>query len=292
MRAQSLLRSAIISPTMDKDSALVAFQGKNIRRTWHQEEWWFSVTDIVQVLTDSPSPRQYWGVLKGREPQLLTFCLQLKLLSSDGKSYATDCANTKNMFRIIQSIPSPKAEPFKQWLAQVGYERIREIENPELAQNRVKEYYELKGYPKELVDKRLRGIAIRQELTDEWKQRGISEQRDFGILTNEISKATFGKTFEEYKEFKGLQKKNQNLRDHMTDWELIFNMLGEKATTDITRTRNARGFPENRKAARRGGEIAHHARKELEGETKEPVVSKTNFLGLAEKKSIENKKKP
>ena len=173
MRAQSLLRSAIISPTMDKDSALVAFQGKNIRRTWHQEEWWFSVTDIVQVLTDSPSPRQYWGVLKGREPQLLTFCLQLKLLSSDGKSYATDCANTKNMFRIIQSIPSPKAEPFKQWLAQVGYERIREIENPELAQNRVKEYYELKGYPKEWIDKRLRGIAIRQELTDEWKQRGI-----------------------------------------------------------------------------------------------------------------------
>ena len=290
MRAQSLLRSAIISPTMDKDSALVAFQGKNIRRTWHQEEWWFSVTDIVQVLTDSPSPRQYWGVLKGREPQLLTFCLQLKLLSSDGKSYATDCANTKNMFRIIQSIPSPKAEPFKQWLAQVGYERIREIENPELAQNRVKEYYELKGYPKEWIDKRLRGIAIRQELTDEWKQRGISEQRDFGILTNEISKATFGKTVEEYKEFKGLQKKNQNLRDHMTDWELIFNMLGEKATTDITRTRNARGFPENRKAARRGGEIAHHARKELEGETKESVVSETNFLELTEKKSIQGKK--
>src|SRR3989338_5791929 len=232
---------------MDKDKALVVFHGKQIRRIWHNDEWWFSVVDIIEALTDSPTPRQYWGKVKDREfiqLELSPIWVQLKMPAEDGKLRETDCANTKNMFRIIQSIPSRKAEPFKLWLAQLGKERIEEIENPELAQDRVKEYYELKGYPKEWIDKRLRGIAIRQDLTDEWKNRGVEEEKDFAILTNEISKATFGKTVKEYKQFKGLQKSNQNLRDHMTDWELILNMVGEKATTDITVAKDARIFPE------------------------------------------------
>jgi len=279
---------------MDKDKALVAFQDKKIRRIWYNQEWFYSVIDIVEVLTDSPTPRQYWGKVKDREfiaLELSPIWVQLKLAAEDGKLRFTDCVNTKNAFRLIQSIPSKKAEPFKQWLAQLAQERIEEIENPELAQNRVKEYYELKGYPKDWIDKRLRGIAIRQELTDEWKYRGVTEETNFAILTNEISKATFGKTVHEYKELKGLKKKNQNLRDHMTDWELIFNMLGEKATTDITRTRDAQGFEENKQAARRGGQIAHNARKELEQETGKSVISKDNFLSLTEQKKLENKKK-
>jgi prophage antirepressor-like protein len=214
---------------MDANKALVVFQGKKIRRSWHDEEWYFSVVDVVEVLTDSTDSRDYWYRLKKRElesseVELSTFCRQLKLLSSDGKKYMTDCANTENLFRIIQSIPSKKAEPFKRWLAKVGYERIREIENPELAQERAKEYYELKGYPKDWIDKRLRGIAIRQDLTDEWKQRGIEEQKEYAILTNEISKATFGVPIKEHKKIKGLDPefKNQNLRDHMNDRELVF----------------------------------------------------------------------
>jgi DNA-damage-inducible protein D len=275
------------------DKALVVFQDKKIRRIWHNNEWYFSVTDVVEALADSTNPRNYWSMLKKRELEhgieLSTFCVQLKLPSQDGKSYETDCSDTKALFRIIQSIPSRKAEPFKLWLAQVGYERIEEIENPELAQDRVKKYYELKGYPKEWIDKRLRGIAIRQELTDEWKDRGMAEETDFAILTNEITKASFGKTVQEYKQFKGLQKNNQNLRDHMTDWELIFNMLGEKASTDIIRARDAQGLGENKLAAQRGGQIAHNARKELEQETGGSVVSKSNFLGLEEKKKPGNK---
>ena len=279
---------------MDKDKALVAFQDKKIRRLWYNNEWFYSVVDIVEVLTDSPTPRQYWGKVKDREfiaLELSPIWVQLKMAAEDDKLRFTDCVNTKNAFRLIQSIPSKKAEPFKQWLAQLAQERIEEIENPELAQDRVKEYYELKGYPKDWIDKRLRGISIRQELTDEWKDRGVTEETNFAILTNEISKATFGKTIQEYKELKGLKKKNQNLRDHMTDWELIFNMLGEKATTDITRTRDAQGFVENKQAARRGGQIAHNARKELEQETGKSVISKDNFLGLTEQKKLENKKK-
>ncbi len=276
---------------MNKENALVVFQDKKIRRTRHNNEWFFSVVDVVEALTDSPAPRQYWGVLKGREPQLLTFCLQLKLQSSDGKYYLTDCANTKNMFRIIQSIPSPKAEPFKQWLAQVGYERVQEIENPELAQDRVKHYYEMKGYPKEWVDKRLRGIAIRQELTDEWKNRDVGEEKEFAILTNEITKATFGKTVQEYKEFKGLPKKNQSLRDHMTDWELILTMVGEKATTDITTAKDSQGFEQCKESANEGGEIAHDTRKAIENKTGRPLVSGSNFLNITkQKKRIEQKK--
>ena len=210
--------------------------------------------------------------------ELSTNCVQLKFLSSDGKSYSTDCANTKSLFRIIQSIPSKKDEPFKLWLAQVGYERIEEIENPELGQDRIKEYYELKGYPKEWIDKRLRGIAVRQELTDEWKNRDIKSEKEFAILTNEISKATFGKTVGEYKEFKQLQKKNQNLRDHMTDLELIFTMLGEASTTAITKEENSQGFDECKNSANKGGNIAKRARDDLEKNIKKSVVSKDNFL--------------
>ena len=274
------------------DKALVVFQDKKIRRVWNQNQWFFSVVDIVAALTDSPTPRQYWGKVKDREfaqLELSPIWVQLKLPSSDGKSYETDCANTENMFRIIQSIPSPKAEPFKRWLAKVGYERIQEIENPELAQNRVKEYYEMKGYPKDWIDKRLRGIAIRQELTDEWKNRGVTEETNFAILTNEISKATFGKTVQEYKVFKGLKKKNQNLRDHMTDWELILNMIGEKATTDITVVKNSQGFKQCKNSAVEGGTIAKNTRKELEQKIGKSVVSKDNYLYLEKKKQLRDK---
>lgn len=222
--------------------------------------------------------------MRGREIQLLTICLQLKLPSSDGKKYLTDCANVESLFRIIQSIPSKRAEPFKLWLAQVGYDRVQEIENPEIAQNRVKEYYELKGYPPNWIGKRIRGIAIRQDLTDEWKKRNVDEQKEFAILTNEISKATFGKTIREYKEFKSLEKPNQNLRDHMDELELIFTMLGEKASTEITKTRNAKGFDECKDSAKRGGQIAKNARKELEQETGEQVSSKENYLQLSKNK--------
>ncbi|MFH1175089.1 MAG: BRO family protein [archaeon] len=182
---------------MREDTALVVFQDKRIRRRWYSGEWFYSVVDIVGVLTDSPTPRQYWGKVKDREfmaLELSPIWVQLKLPAEDGKLRFTDCVHTKNAFRLIQSIPSKKAEPFKQWLAQLAQDRIREIENPELAQDRIKEYYELKGYPKEWIDKRLRGIAIRQELTGEWKNRGVVEEKEFAILTNEISKATFGKT--------------------------------------------------------------------------------------------------
>ena len=237
--------------------------------------------DVVEALTDSPAPRQYWGVLKSRETQLLTICLQLKLLAEDGKLRETDCASTKNMFRIIQSIPSPKAEPFKQWLAQVGYERVQEIENPELAQHRMKEIYQAKGYSEEWIEKRVRGIAIRQELTDEWKERGIKKDTEFAILTNEISKATFGKTVEEYKQHKGLRK--ENLRDHMNDLELIFNMLGERVTTEITCTKNSKGFNDCKCAAKDGGEVAGNARKDAEMRIGKSVISEKNYLKEFEK---------
>ena len=270
---------------MDSKDALVVFEGIKIRRTWHKEQWYFSVVDIIQILTESGSPRQYWGVLKKRDTQLLTICLQLKLPSSDGKYYNTDCVNTENAFRLIQSIPSKKAEPFKRWLAKVGYERIQEIENPELAQDRVKDYYELKGYPADWIEKRLRGIAIRQDLTDEWKDRGIQEQKDFAILTNEISKATFGKTVGEYKKFKSLKRDNQNLRDHMTDWELILTMVGEKATTDITISKDSLGLNECKDSALEGGTIAKNTRKEIEEKTGKSIVSNDNYLHLTENKS-------
>jgi len=208
----------------ESETHIAIFNGKAIRRKLVNDKWFFSVVDIVGVLTDSPRPRKYWNDLKVRlieeGSQLSAIIGQLKFLSSDEKEYLTDCTDTEGIFRIIQSIPSKKAEPFKRWLAKVGYERVQEIENPELAQERMKELYEKKGYSKEWIEKRLRGIAIRQELTDEWKNRDIKEDIEFAILTNEISQATFGKTVEEYKDFKKL--KRENLRDHMDDLELIF----------------------------------------------------------------------
>ena len=274
---------------MESDKALVVFQGKRIRRIWHNEEGYFSVVDIVEVLTDSTNSNNYWKVLKHREPQLVTICNQLKLQSSDGKYYKTDCANTENSFRIIQSIPSKKAEPFKRWLARVGYERIQEIENPELAQERMKEIYEQKGYSKEWIDKRLRGIAIRQELTDEWQERNVEKDVEYAILTNEISKATFGKTVEEYKQHKNL--KRENLRDHMNDLELIFTMLGEKVTTEITRTKDAQEFDECKKAAKEGGGVAGKARLDAEEKIGRTIISGENYLTVPEKvKRLENKK--
>ena len=269
---------------VNADNSLVVFQDKKVRRIWHQDQWFFSVVDIVAVLTDSPTPRQYWGKIKDREfvkLELSPIWVQLKLESTDGKKYETDCANTKSIFRIIQSIPSRKAEPFKLWLAQVGYERVQEIENPELAQERMKELYEQKGYSKSWIDKRLRGIAVRQDLTDEWKKRGIENQEDFSILTAEISKATFGMTPSEYKKFKGLTK--ENLRDHMRDLELIFTMLGEASTAEIERVKDPNTFAKHQKASKEGGYVAKKARLELESRTKKPVITKENYLDEPEK---------
>ena len=273
---------------MDEEKALVVFQGKGIRRTLYKDEWYFSVVDVVGALTESTIPRRYWSDLKaeldGQGFELYGKIVQLKLTSSDGKKYSTDCANTKSLFRIIQSIPSKRAEPFKQWLAQVGYERIEEIQNPEIAQDRVREYYEMKGYSEEWIEKRLRGIVIRQDLTEEWKNRGIEEELEFAILTNEITKATFDKTVKEYREFKSLEKPNQNLRDHMTDWELILTMIGDKATTDITISKDSDGFEECKESAVEGGTIAKNTRKEIENKTGQSLVSSENYLELTQKK--------
>jgi len=264
------------------NNKIVVFQDKTIRRLWHEDEWYFSVVDVVRALTGSADAGAYWRKLKQRlnqeGSQVVTFCHELKLPAADGKFYKTDCANVKGLFRIIQSIPSPKAEPFKQWLAQVGYDRVLEIENPELAQDRMKELYEQKGYSKDWIDKRLRGIAIRQNLTDEWKERGITGNRDYAILTAEISKATFGMTPSAYKAYKGLESPNQNLRDHMTDLELIFTMLGERVTTEISQQEQPTGMEANKKVARRGGKVAGTARKETEKELGHSIVSGKNYL--------------
>ena len=260
------------------------FQNQKVRTYWDEPEqqWYFSVVDVVAILTDSVNPRDYWFKMKKREKgfgiELSTICRQLKLISQDGKKYATDCSTTEGLFRIIQSIPSPKAEPFKQWLAKVGYERVQEIEDPELAQERMKYLYEQKGYSKDWIDKRIRGIAIRQNLTDEWKERGIQSDRDFAILTAEISKATFGLIPSQYKELKGLTKKSQNLRDHMTDFELIFTMLGEKVTTEISQQEKPDTFPKSKQVAQRGGNVARVARKETEKELGRTIIS-SKFFG-------------
>ncbi|MCG7849325.1 MAG: Bro-N domain-containing protein [ANME-2 cluster archaeon] len=274
---------------MDSEKSLIVFQDKKIRRVWHNEEWFFSVVDIAAVLTeqgDAQKARKYWNKLSQRlreeGSEVVTNCHRLKLPAEDGKLRKTDCANTKTILRIIQSIPSPKAEPFKQWLANVGFERIKEIEDPELAQERMKEIYEQKGYSKSWIDKRLRGIAVRQDLTDEWQKQGINEHIEFAILTAEISKASFGLTPFEYKNLKGL--KNENLRDHMTDLELIFSMLGEASTSEIERTRNPETFNEHKMASKDGGTIAKNARLELEQKTKQNVITGENYLKEPEKK--------
>ena len=260
------------------------FQDKRIRSVWNDEEeqWYFSVVDVVAALTDSVNPTDYLKKMRKRDESLGLFlgtnCPQVEMITETGKKRKTLAANVKGLFRIIQSIPSPKAEPFKQWLATVGYERMLEIENPELAQERMKELYEKKGYPKDWIDKRIRGIAIRQNLTDEWKKRGITSEQDFAILTAEISKATFGMTPSEYKEFKGLTKKNQNLRDHMDDLELIFTMLGERVTTEISQKEEPETFNESQKIARRGGRVAGIAREETEKELGRSVSTPKNYL--------------
>jgi DNA-damage-inducible protein D len=265
-------------------SPLKLFENKKVRAHWdnEQEKWYFSIIDVIEILTGSPRPRKYWNALKTKlqaEGSELSQKLgQLKMQSADGKFYMTDVAETEQLFRIIQSIPSPKAEPFKQWLAKVGYERVQEIENPELAQERMKVLYEQKGYSKDWIDKRLRGIAIRQNLTDEWKERGINNDHDFAILTAEISKATFGLTPSEYKEVKGLVKKSSNLRDHMTDLELIFTMLGEKVTTEISQKEKPETFPKNKQVAKRGVRVAGNARLETEKELGRSINSTQNFL--------------
>ena len=270
---------------MDENRALVVFQGKKIRRTWFNDEWWFSVVDIVGVLSESENPRNYWKVLKHRlkdeGSKVVTNCNQLKLPAPDGKLYETDCGNTKTIFRLIQSIPSKKAEPFKQWLAQVGYERVKEIENPELAQKRMKEIYKQKGYSDDWIEKRVRGIAIRDELTDEWKKRRVETDKEFAILTAEISKATFGMTPGEYQKLKGLKK--ENLRDHMNDLELIFTMLGERVTTEITRGKDAQELDECKDAAKEGGQVAGNARKDAEKRIGKSIISNENYLEGNEK---------
>ena len=260
------------------------FQEKKIRSVWNEEEqqWYFSVVDVVGVLTDSVNPTDYLKKMRKRDEELATYlgttCPQVEMVTDTGKKRKTLAANVQALFRIIQSIPSPKAEPFKLWLAQVGYERVQEIENPELAQERMKELYEQKGYPKDWIDKRLRGIAIRQNLTDEWKERGITEKSDYAILTAEISRATFGLTPSDYKIYKGLTKKNQNLRDHMSDLELIFTMLGERVTTEISQKEKPDTFTKSKQVAQRGGNVAGVAREQAEKELGRSVVSPENFL--------------
>lgn len=260
------------------------FQEKKIRSVWNEEEqqWYFSVVDVVGVLTDSVNPTDYLKKMRKRDEELATYlgttCPQVEMVTDTGKKRKTLAANVQALFRIIQSIPSPKAEPFKLWLAQVGYERVQEIENPELAQERMKELYEQKGYPKDWIDKRLRGIAIRQNLTDEWKERGITEKSDYAILTAEISRATFGLTPSDYKIYKGLTKKNQNLRDHMSDLELIFTMLGERVTTEISQKEKPDTFTKSKQVAQRGGNVAGVAREQAEKELGRSVVSAENFL--------------
>ncbi len=273
---------------------IILFRGKNVRRVIYNHEWYFSVVDAVRALTDSVNPRDYWYRMKDRvrdeeNLELSTICRQLKLEAEDGKMRETDCANTESLFRIVQSIPSPKAEPFKRWLAKVGYERMQEIENPELATKRTKLLYKLKGYSDDWIEKRMRGIVIREELTDEWKNRGAQEQRDYEILTSEISKATFGITPQEYKKLKGLER--ENLRDHMNDFELIFTMLGERSTTEIHRTENSKGVIKLKDDAKAGGEIAGGARKQLEKRLKKSIVSEENFKDITRKKLKNNVKK-
>jgi DNA-damage-inducible protein D len=268
------------------ENHLVVFQEKAIRRTWHSEEWWFSIIDVVSVLSESNNANRYWSDLKRKlaheagSGQPYEKIVRLKLTAPDGKQRDTDCANTETLFRVIQSIPSPKAEPFKRWLAQVGYERVKEIENPELASARARELYQAKGYPQAWIEKRLRSIAVRGELTDEWKARGVQDGKEYSILTSEIARATFGVSPDAHSRLKGLSKvkTGNNLRDHMTDLELIFTMLGEAGTTEIARRKDAQGFVDNRKAAQEGGAVAGNARKALEAKSGKPVVSKENYL--------------
>ena len=268
---------------------IAIFKGKKVRRLIYNNEWYFSVIDVIEALTDSINPRDYWFKMKirvkledGFEPS--TICRQLKLEAPDGKRRETDCASTEGIFRIVQSIPSPKAEPFKRWLAKVGYERVQEIENPELATKRTRMLYKLKGYSDDWIEKRMRGIAIREELTDEWQKRGAKQQQDYEILTAEISKATFGVTPGEYKKLKKLDR--ENLRDHMDDFELIFTMLGERSTTEIHRNEDSVGIPKLKSDAKAGGDIAGGARKKLEKRLGRSIITNKNYLKKPENRRL------
>lgn len=277
----------VVYPMTKSDLIRVAFfEGKRIRKIMNEGEWWFSVIDIVDVLTASNTPKRYWSDLKRKlakegYSELYDKIVQLKFVAADGKYYATDCANTETMFRIIQSIPSPKVEPLKQWLARVGYERIEEIENPELSMERMQAVYEKKGYPKEWIDKRMRGIAVRQDLTDEWKNRGAKTSQEYAILTNEIMQGAFDLKVDEYKQVKGLAR--ENLRDHMTDIELILTMLGEATTTKLHRDRESKGIELLKKDAQEGGTVAGNTRRDIEKRSGKPVVTGENFKELTGK---------
>jgi len=258
---------------------IAIFRKKEIRKTIYQKEWWFVVNDIVKALTDTPNVKDYIRKIRIRDEELSKGWGQIVTpLSIDtaGGKQKLNCANTEGIFRIIQSIPSPKAEPLKRWLARVGYERIQEIEDPELATKRTRAIYKAKGYSDTWIEKRMRGIEIRETLTDEWKKRDVKEQREYAILTSEISKAAFDMTPGEYKKFKGL--KRENLRDHMDDLELIFSMLGEASTTEIVKTKDTRGLVKNKEAAQKGGSVAGKARKDLERKTGKKVSTRENYL--------------
>ena len=277
-----------------KNKAIAIFEGNKIRRVWDdkKELWYFSVIDVIAVLTDSVNARDYWFKMKirvktGEGAELSTFCRQLKLLASDGKYYLTDVANTEGVFRIIQSIPSPKAEPFKLWLARVGYERVEETEDPEKAIQRALATYLKKGYSKEWVDLRLKSLEIRKDLTNEWDERGVKTNDEFAILTDDISFAWAGLKTKDYKKHKDLKK--ENLRDNMTNLELVLNMLAETATTEISKKREPKTFPENRQVAREGGGIAGDARKQIEAKTGKPVISRLNFKKTEEQKRLRGK---
>ena len=276
---------------MSKETSIKLFEQKQVRSVWddEQEKWYFSIVDVVGVLTDSPNPNNYWKVLKHRlvkeGSQLVTNCNQLKMQSSDGKFYKTDVADTEQLFRLIQSIPSPKAEPLKIWIANVARERIDEMEDPEIGIDRLMETYLRKGYSKEWINQRLKSIEIRKELTDEWENRGVQKGNEFAILTDDITSAWSGFTTKQYKQFKDLKK--ENLRDHMTNLELVLNMLAEATTTEISKEKKPKTFPQNRKIAKQGGTIAGNTRKEIEAKTGKKIVSKINAKQLG--KNPDNK---
>jgi DNA-damage-inducible protein D len=266
---------------MATGNKLMLFEEKQIRHVWHENDWYFSVIDVIEILTDSPKPRVYWGVLKNREAQLFTVCKQLKMLASDGRQRITDCANTEGILRLIMSVPSPKAEPFKHWLASLGKQAIEETENPELLTERQAEIYRAKGYSEEWITRRVQTIETRKALTDEWQQRGVKDNQDYAVLTATIAKGTFGIAPSEHKDIKGLG--SQNLRDHMTPLELAFTALSEEITRTVTVRDDAQGFNETMDAAIEGGSIAGEARQNAEKRLGQKIVSEANFLNLAKK---------
>lgn len=272
---------------MNKETSIKLFESKQVRTQWdeEQEKWYFSIVDVIGVLTESPNPNNYWKVLKHRlikeGSELVTNCNQLKMLSSDGKKYKTDVADTEQLFRLIQSIPSPKAEPFKLWIAKVARERIDEIEDPEIGIDRLMETYLRKGYSKEWINQRLKSIEIRKDLTDEWENRGINKGLEFAILTDDITKAWSGFTTKEYKNYKNLKK--ESLRDHMSNLELVLNMLAEASTTEISKEKQPKTFAESRIIAKQGGTIAGNTRKEIEAKSGKKIVSKQNAKQLGKR---------